>query len=61
MSILAEKTEKKAIRILTRCVKILDDLDRLQITKLDDFDISLAKNLMKGVIESNDQPIELTI
>jgi hypothetical protein len=60
MSILADKTEKKAIRILTRCVKILDDLDRLQITKLDDFDISLAKNLMKKVIESNDQPIELT-
>ena len=54
MSILADKTNFKVVRILTKCVKMLEEVDSLHITKLDDFDISLAKNLMKKVIESND-------
>lgn len=54
MSILAEKTEQKAIRVIAKCVKILDELNNLEVAKLDDFDISQAKNLMKTVIGSSD-------
>lgn len=53
MSILANKTEFKVVEILTQCVKMLDGLDRLKVANLDDFDISLSKNLLKTVIESN--------
>lgn len=53
MSFLAERTEKKAVRVLTRCVKLLDGMADLKVANLDDFDITQAKNLMKGIIESH--------
>jgi len=60
MSILAEKTDYRAIKIIARSLKLLQGLDRLAMTKTDDFEISLAKNMMKSVIESNTQIINIS-
>jgi hypothetical protein len=60
MSILAEKTDQQAIKIIARSLKLLQGLDRLAITKTDDFEISLAKNMMKSVIENNVQTIDIS-
>jgi hypothetical protein len=59
MSILSDKTDYKAIKIIARSLKTLDGLDKLALTKTDDFEISLAKNMMKSVIENNKQTIEI--
>jgi hypothetical protein len=58
MSILSDQTDYKAIQLLTECINKLDQLDKLQITNVDAFDISQAKNLMKTVVESNQTYIE---
>jgi hypothetical protein len=60
MSILAEKTDYQAIKIITRTLKLLRGLDNLAMTKTDDFEISLAKNMMKSVIENNAQTINIS-
>ena len=59
MSILAEKTDYWAMKIIARSLKILEGLDKLAMTKTDDFEINLAKNMMKSVIENNAQIIEI--
>ncbi len=60
MSILAVKTDQQAIKIIARSLKLLQGLDRLAMTKTDDFEISLAKNMMKSVIENNAQTIDIS-
>jgi hypothetical protein len=52
MSILAEKTDYRAIKIIARSLKLLQVLDKLTMSKTDDFEISLAKKMMKSVIAS---------
>jgi hypothetical protein len=59
MSILAEKTDYRAIKIIARSLKLLQVLDKLTMSKTDDFEISLAKNMMKSVIENNPHSIDL--
>jgi hypothetical protein len=59
MSILADKTDFKALKIISKCLKQLDEINSLHlgVTKIDDFEISLASNMLKSVIHNN----ELTI
>ncbi|WP_295715793.1 hypothetical protein [Mucilaginibacter sp.] len=60
MSILAEKTDYRAIRIIARSLKLLQGLDNLAMTKTDDFELSLAKNMMKSVIDNNEQVMDIS-
>jgi hypothetical protein len=60
MSILSEKTDYRAIKIIARSLKFLQGLDNLAMTKTDDFEISLAKNMLKSVIENNGQVIDIS-
>lgn len=53
MSNLSNKTEKKALHVLARCVVTLEKLYYLDMTATDDFDVTQAKNLMTGIIQSN--------
>jgi len=53
MSSLSNKTEKKALNVLARCVVNLEKLHYLDMTTTDDFDATHAKNLMTGIIQSN--------
>jgi stage III sporulation protein SpoIIIAA len=59
MSILADKTDFKVLKIISKCLKQLDEINslNLRVTKIDDFEISLATNMLKSVIDNN----ELTI
>jgi hypothetical protein len=59
MSILSDKTDYRAIKIIARSLKLLQGLDKLAMAKTDDFEISLAKNMMKSVIENNPKTIEI--
>ncbi len=59
MSILSDKTDYRAIKIIARSLKLLQGLDNLAMTKTDAFEISLAENMIKSVIESNEQTIEI--
>ncbi|PZP48302.1 MAG: hypothetical protein DI598_10195 [Pseudopedobacter saltans] len=53
MSNLSNKTEYKALLILGAMVKMYEQLHCLDMTKDDDMDTTAAKNLLKGVIETN--------
>ncbi len=53
MSILSNKTEKKAVHVLARCVVTLEKLHYLDMTATDDFDAKQAENLMTSIIQSN--------
>ena len=59
MSILADKTHFKALRIISKCLKQLDEINslNLRVTKIDDFEISLATNMLKSVIDNNEQAV----
>ncbi|MCO5936480.1 hypothetical protein NAF17_13115 [Mucilaginibacter sp. RB4R14] len=59
MSILADKTDFKVLKIISKCLKQLDEINdlNLKITKVDDFEISLAINRLKSVIDNNEQVI----
>jgi hypothetical protein len=59
MSALANSTDFQVIGLLTNCLKILERTDQYRITKTDDFEISLAKNMLKSVIENNPHTIEI--
>ena len=59
MSILANKTDYKAIKIIAKSLKLLDGLDKLAMTKTDDFEVSLAKNMMKSIIDNNSPILEI--
>ena len=59
MSILADKTDFKFLKIISKCLKQLDEINtlNLNVTKVDDFEISLATNMLKSVIDNNEQVI----
>jgi hypothetical protein len=61
MSILADKTDFKVLQIISKCLKQLDEINELnlKVTKVDDFEISLATNMLKSVIDNNDQVINI--
>jgi len=61
MSILENKTDYRAIKIIAQSLKLLKGLDKIAMTKTDDFEISLAKNMMKSVIENNSPLIEIKL
>ncbi|WP_462267682.1 hypothetical protein [Mucilaginibacter sp.] len=52
MSRLSDETDKQVIQILIRCLEILEGTDKCQVTKVDDAEITLAKNKLKSVIEN---------
>jgi hypothetical protein len=62
MSILANKTDFKALKIISKCLKQLDEINslNLRVTKIDDFEISLAKNMLKSVISNNGQTMDIS-
>ena len=53
MSILAEKTDKEVIVILSDMVRMYKYLHLLHMSKQDDEDATKARNLLQGIIESN--------
>ncbi|WP_295797827.1 hypothetical protein [Mucilaginibacter sp.] len=62
MSILADKTDFKALKIISICLKQLDEINslNLRVTKIDDFEISLARNMLKSVIDNNQQAMDIS-
>jgi hypothetical protein len=62
MSILADKTDFKALKIISKCLKQLDEINslNLRVTKIDDFEISLASNMLKSVIDNNGQTMDIS-
>jgi hypothetical protein len=61
MSNLANKTDFKVLDIISKCLKQLDHINtlNLKVTKIDDFEISLATNMLKSVIDNNEQVINI--
>ena len=61
MSILADKTDFKALKIISKCPKQLDEINslNLRVTKIDDFEISLASAMLKSVIDNNGQTMDI--
>lgn len=59
MSILSDRTEYQVLKTLKKCLKLLEDTDKMKMTKTDDFEVSLAKNMLRSIIDSNSQPIDL--
>ena len=62
MSILADNTDFKVLKIISKCLKQLDEINNLnlKVTKVDDFEISLAKNMLKSVIDNNQEVMNIT-
>ncbi|SDG11471.1 hypothetical protein [Mucilaginibacter gossypii] len=62
MSILADKTDYRVLRIITKSLKQLEEINdlNLKVTKVDDFEISLATNMLKSVLDNNAQVINIT-
>jgi preprotein translocase subunit SecA len=62
MSILADKTDFKALKIISKCLKQLDEINslNLRVTKIDDFELSLATNMLKSVIDNNVQTMDIS-
>jgi hypothetical protein len=52
MSILSAKTELKALKSIAKTLRFFDELLLCQMTAADDADVTLARNLLAGVIES---------
>ena len=52
MSILSAKTERNALKAIAKTLRFFDELTLCQITAEDDADVTLAKRLLSGVIES---------
>jgi len=53
MSILAEKTERRALYELAKALRFLDSLDLLMISNEDAFKIREAENLLREVVGVN--------
>ncbi|MDR6941396.1 hypothetical protein [Mucilaginibacter pocheonensis] len=61
MSILSDKTEHRAIQIIARSLKILEKLPPdVRMSKSDDFELSLAKNMLKSIIENDPLSIDIS-
>ena len=52
MSILADKTERNALKIVAKTLRFFDELAFCQMTAQDDGDVTIAKRLLSGVIEN---------
>jgi len=52
MSVLSDVTEKKALKIITKMVIDFEELNNLNMTKIDAFEATQAKNLLRGIVES---------
>lgn len=53
MSILNDKTEHKALVTIANLIKQFEDFHLLQMTRLDDEDLTKARNLLQTIIHSN--------
>lgn len=53
MSNLADKTEYRALSIIAKMVKQFERLHYLDMTKIDDWDATQARNLLEGIVQSN--------
>ncbi len=53
MSNLSDKTEYKALNIIAQAVKQFEKLHYLDMTKTDDLDVTQARNLLEGIVQSN--------
>lgn len=53
MSNLADKTEYRALSIIAKMVKQFESLHYLDMTKIDDWDATQARNLLEGIVQSN--------
>lgn len=53
MSNLADKTEYRALSIIAKMVKLFESLHYLDMTKIDDWNTTQARNLLQGVVQSN--------
>ncbi len=60
MSILKDKTERKALVELARSIKILESLYTCYMTAQDDWDTKQAENLIRGIIQTNGYGIRYT-
>ena len=60
MSILSDKTEHRAIQIIARSLKILETMPSdVRMSKTDDFELGLAKNMLKSIIENNPHRLDI--
>jgi hypothetical protein len=60
MSILSDKTENRAIRIVTRSLKILEEMPaNVRMAKTDDFELSLAISMLKSIKNNNNEIIKI--
>jgi len=61
MSILADKTDYRVLKIISKCLKQLEEINdlNLKVTKVDDFEISLATNMLNSIIDNNTQVINI--
>lgn len=60
MSILADGTDHKAIRVIVRALHILEQMPSdIRMTKNDDFEMTLAINMLKSIIDNNPKVIEI--
>lgn len=53
MSILAIKSERKAIAVLAKTLRYFDKTMLLNMSAIDEQDAKQAENLIKGIIETN--------
>jgi len=53
MSILAQKTEKKAVKVLANTLRFFDQTDLLFISAEDAHKAREAENILRGIIENN--------
>ena len=60
MTHLADKTDFKVLDIISKCLKQLEHINTLNlvVTKINDFEISLATNMLKSVIDNNEQVVK---
>lgn len=53
MSILAKKTEERAIELLAECIVLFEKLEHLEMTAQDGFDARTPENLLRTIVENN--------
>lgn len=54
MSNLAHKTEYKALQVIAGMIRQFEKLHYLDMTKADDYDATAARNLLEGIVQSNE-------
>lgn len=49
------------MKIISKCLKQLEEINdlNLKVTKVDDFEISLATNMLNSIIDNNTQVINI--